>query len=68
MLVEVRNQFRRNDKIEIVSARDPDRTDNILKIVDQDQQEMDVVNPGNQVEITLASDTSPNDIIRKVTI
>ena len=67
MLVEVRNQFRRNDKIEIISARGSVRTDNILKIVDQDQQEMDVVNPGNQVEITLGSDTSPNDIIRKVT-
>jgi putative protease len=67
MLVEVRNQFRRNDKIEIISARGPVRTDNILNIVDQDHQEIDVVNPGNQVEITLGCDISPNDIIRKVT-
>jgi putative protease len=66
MLVEVRNQFRRNDKIEIISARGPVRTDNILNIVDQDHQEIDVVNPGNQVEITLGCDISPNDIIRKV--
>jgi len=67
MLVDVRNQFRRNDKIEIISTGGPVQTDSILSIVNQDYQELDVVNPGSQVEITLGCDTSPNDIIRKVT-
>ena len=67
MLVDVRNQFRRNNKIEILSAKGPVRTDNILNIVNQDHQEVDVVNPGSQVEITLGCDTSPNDIIRTAT-
>ena len=66
MVVEVRNQLRRNDKIEIISARGPVRTDKILNIVNEDLQEVDVVNPGSQVEITLGSNASPNDIIRKV--
>jgi putative protease len=66
MVVEVRNQLRRNDKIEIISARGPVRTDKILNIVNEDLQEVDVVNPGSQVAITLGSNASPNDIIRKV--
>ena len=52
--------------IEIISARGPVRTDNILKIVNEDHREVDVVNPGCRAEITLGSDASPNDIIRKV--
>ena len=66
MVIDVRNQLRRNDKIEIISARGPVRTDNILKIVNEDHREVDVVNPGCRAEITLGSDASPNDIIRKV--
>ena len=67
VVVDVRNQLRRNDKIEIVSVRGPVRTDTILKIVNEALQEVDVVNPGSKAEITLNDDASPNDIIRKVT-
>ena len=67
MVVDVRNQLCRNDTIEIISAGGPVRTDTILKIVDQDHQEVEVVNPGSRAEITLGDDACPNDIIRKVT-
>ncbi len=67
MVIDVRNQLCRNDKIEIISAGSPVRTDTILKIVNEDHQEVDVVNPGSHAEITLGGDASPNDIIRKVT-
>ena len=67
MVVDVRNQLCKNDKIEIISAGRPVRTDTILKIVNEDHQEINVVNPGNRVKITLGGDASPNDIIRKVT-
>jgi len=66
MMVDVRNQLRRNDKIEIISARSPVRTDEILKIVNEDFQEVDVVNPGSRAQISLGISASPNDIIRKV--
>ena len=59
MVVDVRNQIRRDDSIEIISARGPVRTDTILKIVNQDHQEVGVVNPGSQAEITLGDDASP---------
>jgi putative protease len=68
MVVDVRNQLCKNDKIEIISAGRPVRTDTILKIVNEDHQEVNVVNPGNRVKITLGGDASPNDIIRKVTL
>ncbi len=67
MVIDVRNQLCRNDKIEIISAGSPVRTDTILKIVNEDQQEVNVVNPGSLAEITLGGDASPNDIIRKAT-
>jgi U32 family peptidase len=67
MVVDVRNRLCRNDNIEIISAGGPVRTGTILKIVNQDRQEVDVVNPGSRAEITLENDASPNDIIRKVT-
>jgi putative protease len=67
IVVDVRNQLCRNDKIEIISAGGPVRTDTILKIVNQDHQDVEVVNPGSLAEITLENDASPNDIIRKVT-
>jgi len=67
MVIDVRNQLCRNDNIEIISAGSPVRTDTILKIVNEDHQEVDVVNPGRRAEITLGGDASPNDILRKVT-
>jgi putative protease len=67
MVIDVRNQLCKDDKIEIISARGPVRTDTILKIVNEDHQEVDVVNPGSRAKITLGDDASPNDIIRKVT-
>ena len=67
VLVEVRNRLYRNDTIEIISPAGPVKTDKVLKIITEDYQEVDVVNPGNRVEITLESDAAPNDIIRKVT-
>ncbi len=66
--IDVRNQLRKNDKIEIISPRGPVRKGTILTIIHQDHQEVDVVNPGNQVEITIDGEASPNDIIRKVTL
>ena len=65
VLVDVRNQMRKNDTVEIISPGIPVRTDKVLSIMNEDHQEMDVVNPGNRAEITLGSDVSPNDIIRK---
>lgn len=67
MVVDVRNQMCRNDNIEIISAGRPVRTDTILKIVNEDHQEVDVVNPGSRAKITLEGHAFPNDIIRKVT-
>lgn len=67
MVVDVRNQMCRNDNIEIISAGRPVRTDTILKIVNEDHQEVDVVNPGSRARITLEGHAFPNDIIRKVT-
>lgn len=67
VMVDVRNQLRRNDDIEIISAKGPVRTDSILRITNENYQEVDVVHPGSRAEITLGGDASPNDIIRKVT-
>ncbi len=67
VVVDVRNQLRRNDDIEIISAKGPVRTDSILRIINENHQEVDVVHPGSRAEITLGGDASPNDIIRKVT-
>jgi putative protease len=63
--IDVRNQIRKNDDIEILSAKSPVRTDTICNIFDLEGNEIDVVHPGNEVNILLGCHVSKNDIIRQ---
>lgn len=66
MLIDVRNQMHKNDKIEIIPHTGPVRMDRVLKIMNENHEEVDVVNPGSQAQLTIRGHASPNDIIRKV--
>ena len=64
--VEVRNKICRGDFIEVLHPGNPPYPDQILDIIDSEQRSLPVAQPGNQVDLALNHDCSPNDLIRKI--
>lgn len=63
--IEVRNKIFKGDKIEILTAHGPSRTDMINDIVDADGMSMPFAQPGSEVIISLSSTCVTNDLLRR---
>jgi putative protease len=62
--IEVRNQLRLNDPVEIVKPLGPPIPDRIRAIMDMDGQPTDVAQPGSRVTVDLAVDCERLDLLR----
>jgi len=63
--VEVRNKVFKDDMIEILSQKGPARKGIIQKIVGPEGQTTTFAQPGWRVKMTINTNTSPNDLIRR---
>ena len=65
-LMEVRNQCRAGDRVEILSPRQAVRTARIGDLRDDEGQPIQIAQPGTRVYPDLGLETKPNDLIRKL--
>lgn len=63
--VEVRNKIFKGDEIEILTKQGPSRADRVDDIIDTDEASIPFAQPGSEVTITLSSNCSSNDLLRK---
>ena len=63
--IEVRNQIRIGQGVEILSPSGPPILDSIRRITDNDGQNLEVANPGSQVTILLSTECSRFDLLRQ---
>ena len=64
--VDVRNKFYQSDAIEIITLKGPDRLDHVHEIRNQDNEPVELAQPGSRVTLKLEQAASQNDLIRKV--
>ncbi|MEJ2157326.1 MAG: U32 family peptidase [Desulfobacteraceae bacterium] len=62
--IEVRNQIRRHDPVEIIKPTEPAVADRITAIMDIDGQPIELAQPGNRVTVTLSNDCDRFDLLR----
>lgn len=65
-LVEIRNKINRNDRIEILTPKEPAMKSDILELSDPDQNPIENAQPNTRAIMGLAHHCQPNDIIRKI--
>ncbi len=65
--IEVRNQLRKGDVLEVVKPVGPCIPDKIRKIIDNQGQIADIAQPGSRVTIQLATDCQRFDLLRQKT-
>jgi putative protease len=63
--VEIRNQMRQGDAVEIVHRKGPPCPDTVLKIIDQDGMAIPLAQPGRRVTLHLSNDCSHLDLLRR---
>lgn len=64
--IEVRNQIRQGDVVEIVKQTGPAIADRIHRIVDSEGQTVTIAHPSSRVTVELATDCQRFDLIRHV--
>lgn len=63
--VEVRNQIRLRDAVEIVHPKGPPIPDSIQKIIDLNGMAIDLAQPGSRVTLHLSNDCARLDLLRR---
>ncbi|MBW2662295.1 MAG: U32 family peptidase C-terminal domain-containing protein, partial [Deltaproteobacteria bacterium] len=64
--IDVRNKFFKSDIIEVLSKKGPARQDKINDIIDINGQSLSFAPQGSEITISLSTECSTNDLIRKV--
>jgi len=64
--VDVRNQIRTGDTIEIVRPKGPPVEDTILEVIDENGKKVDVAHPGTRATLGLRTDCQPLDLMRRM--
>ncbi|MBT8339457.1 MAG: U32 family peptidase [Desulfatitalea sp.] len=64
VLVEVRNQLRTGDAVEIIKTTGPPHRDHIIRILDRDGGVTRLAQPGSRVTLQLSHPCEPLDLIR----
>ncbi|RZB29874.1 MAG: putative protease [Desulfobacteraceae bacterium Eth-SRB1] len=64
--IDVRNKFFKGDAIEVLSIKGPVKQDKINDIIDISGQPLSFAPQGSKVNISLSTECSTNDLIRKV--
>ncbi len=64
--IDVRNKFFKGDMIEVLSRKGPAKQDKINDIIDISGQSLSFAPQGSKVTISLSTECSTNDLIRKV--
>jgi putative protease len=62
--VEVRNQIRRHDAVEIIQPGGPAIADRITHLMDVEGRQIELAQPGSRVTVTLANDCDRFDLLR----
>jgi U32 family peptidase len=62
--IEVRNQIRRHDPVEIVKPCGPAIADRISHLMDIEGQQIELAQPGSRVTVTLSNDCDRFDLLR----
>ena len=65
-LVEIRNKINKNDRIEILTPKEPAMESDILKLSDPDQNLIENAQPNTRAIMEFEHPCQPNDIIRKI--